>query len=137
MKPLAVLVLLSISLSSFSQGKATIFFIRNTGPSASKFKVFIDNDAVCKLPQRRYSIHEVSPGTHTFMAQLSGTNAKEGAKQEAVTIECEAGKTYYLNLVLRKKYKWNYLNVFCEEITENSWRKLYADLPVQENCRIE
>jgi hypothetical protein len=136
-KTLATFFFLSISFLSYAQGKATIFFIRNTGASPSKFNVFIDNSVVCKLPQRRYSMHEVTPGRHTFMAQFAGTTAKEGAKNEAVTVECEAGKTYYLNLVIREKFKWKYKDVFCEEITANTWKKLYAELPIQDNCRVE
>lgn len=136
MKPL-VIVFLSISLSSYAQDKATIFFIRHTGSSPSKFKVFIDNNVVCKLKQRHYSVHEVPPGKHTFMAQFAGTSPKEGAKHEAVSIDCEAGKTYYLNLVLREKYRWQYKNLFCEEVTENTWKKLYAAIPKQDDCKIE
>ena len=126
------------TLSVYSQSSnAKIFFIRNTGPSLSKFKVFIDNNVVCKLPQRRYSIHEVSPGKHSFTVQQSGMKARKRARKKAVTVDCEAGKTYYVNLVLREQYRRRSQHLYCEEITENSWGKLYADLPVQENCRVK
>lgn len=69
------------------------------------------------------------------MAQFAGTTAKAETKQEAISIECEPGKTYYVNLVIQEKVLGK--NLFCEEVTENTWNKLYSGLRAQKNCRVK
>jgi hypothetical protein len=61
------------------------------------YSAFIDETRVCKLNQRRYSVHKVSPGEHAFMVQ--GRGKKLRRSEDAHLIEIEAGKTYYILVI--------------------------------------
>lgn len=136
MKNVLILVSLAISFSLHSQTTSRIIFIRNTDPvSLVKLNVFIDDTLVCRLASPRQSVHEVSPGKHSFMAQYTGKKAKEGAKREAITIDCEAGRTYYLSLIIQEKFALK--NLYCEEVTEASWKKFYSRIKLEENCNVD
>ena len=126
-----ILALFCFSNSSFSQeslkpthpsGNAPastnkngkVYFIRHTGHegSAVTFKPVIDKEVVCKLGNKKYSIHEVSAGEHNFSVQFSGKQA------EPLTINIEEGKTYYVYMVLQAGVMKTAL--YCIEITERS-----------------
>lgn len=97
---------------------AKVYFIRSTGfnGSAVPFTTFIDDQLVCKLNNKRFSIHEVKPGQHSFSVQFAGKTSKE--KAERITINVEAGKTYYVQLVFQAGAFKN--NLYCQEVTQNS-----------------
>ena len=71
-----------------------VYYMRSTGfsGSAQGFTVFIDDNIVCKLNNKRYSIHEVAPGIRRFSVQFAGKSSKE--KAERIEINIEAGKVY-------------------------------------------
>ena len=92
--------------------KANIYFIRSTGYNGSltAFTAFIDKQLVCKLNNKKYSIHQVEPGEHSFTVQFAGTEAKE--KAEPITINVEAGKTYYIQMLFQPGFWAN--NLYCQ-----------------------
>ena len=57
-----------------STQNAKVYFMRSTGftGSAQGFTVFIDDVVVCKLNNKRFSIHDVAPGKHIFSVQFAG-----------------------------------------------------------------
>jgi uncharacterized alpha/beta hydrolase family protein len=118
--------------SSGDKDKATIYFIRSTGfaGSASAFTAFIDKELVCKLNNKKYSIHEVDPGKHTFTVQFSGKKAKK--KAEPILIDLEAGKTYYIQMVFQTGAFKN--NLYCQEVTENSANTVLVDCEEDTKC---
>lgn len=97
---------------------ATVYFMRSTGfqGSAQGFTTFIDDQVVCKLNNKRYSIHQVTPGTHRFSVQFAGKNSKE--KAERIEIEIEPGKIYYIQLIFQTGILKN--NLYCQEVTKSS-----------------
>lgn len=102
-----------------------VYFLRgkNYAGSATAFSALIDGNRVCKLNNRRYSVHEVTPGEHEFKAQFGGKKGKK--KAEVTTITIEAGKTYYLQMVMHMNF-W-YGNVYPQEITRNGALRLLVD----------
>ena len=102
-----------------------VYFLRGKGHagSATAFSALIDDDRVCKLNNRRYSAHQVSPGKHEFKAQFGGKKGKK--KAEIAEIEIEAGKTYYLQMVMQASFWVN--DVSAQEITRNSALRLYKE----------
>jgi len=102
-----------------------VYFLRGKGHagSATAFSALIDGNRVCKLNNRRYSAHEVSPGTHEFMAQFGGKKGKK--KAEVATIEIEAGGTYYIQMIMQTSFFVNDLTA--QEITRNSAVRLLED----------
>ncbi len=110
-----------------------IYFIRSTGFKGSimPFTTFIDGNLVCKLNNKRYSVHEAPPGEHKITVQFAGKMAKQ--KAEPVTVNLEAGKTYYIQLV----YQTGMLvdNLYCQEVTENSARAILPGLAEDTECR--
>lgn len=101
--------------------------------SATAFSAIIDEDRVCKLNNRRYSVHEVGPGMHKFKAQFAGKKGKK--KAEIAEIEIEAGETYYIQMVMQASFWVN--DVSPVEITRNSALRLLREdeIKLDPNCR--
>lgn len=112
--------------------KGQVYFIRSTGfaGSATAFTAFIDEALVCKLNNKKYSIHEVMPGKHTFTVQFAGKNAK--AKAEPISINIEAGKTYYIQMVFQSGFVKN--NLYCQEVTESSAKTILIECEEDTKC---
>ncbi|GAA4291268.1 DUF2846 domain-containing protein [Aestuariibaculum suncheonense] len=120
---LALVMLLGFALTSKAQDLSEdqtgkIYFLRSTGfaGSASAFKTFIDGEFVCKLNNKKYSVHEVPVGSHQCSVQFGGKKSKEKAEKFEVVVE--PGKTVYVQLVFETGVLVN--NVYCEEVTENT-----------------
>jgi hypothetical protein len=127
------IITLAISVPASSQDKTgKVYFIRSTGfqGSAVAFTAFIDKQLACKLNNKKFSIHQVSPGEHTFTVQFAGKKAKE--KAEPITINIEEGKTYYVQMVFQPGLLKN--NLYCQEVTENSAKTVLANCVEDSNC---
>jgi len=95
--PVLLVILISSTLSAQGQN-GKVYFIRSEGfqaPAAS-FTLFIDHKNVGKLGNKKYSIHNVKPGEHTFSTQFGSTKSNE--KAERIEKEIEAGKNYYIKV---------------------------------------
>lgn len=110
----------------------TVYFMRSTGfaGSATAFTAFINDSIVCKLNNKRYSIHTIMPGKHKFTVQFAGKKSKE--KAEAVYIETEAGKAYYIQMIFQPGAFVN--NLYCQEVTENSAKTLLPAMKQDVKC---
>ena len=102
-----------------------VYFLRGKGHagSATAFSAIIDGNRVCKLNNRSYSVHNVDPGEHEFKAQFGGKKGKK--KAEIVVIEIEAGKTYYIHMIMQASFWIN--DVSAQEITRNSALRLFEE----------
>ena len=111
-----------------------VYFLRGKGHagSATAFSALIDDARVCKLNNRRYSVHKVEPGEHEFKAQFGGKKGKK--KAEVAIIEIEAGQTYYLQMIMQASFWVN--DVTAQEITRNSALRLLRDdkIKLDPNC---
>ena len=137
MKTIKLILLLIIgitfSISGHSQDKyARVYFIRSTGfqGSATAFTTFIDEQLVCKLNNKKFSIHQVEPGEHSFAVQFAGKQSK--AKAEKIMINVEAGKTYYIQMVFQTGIIKN--NLYCQEVTENSAKTVLVNCVEDTKC---
>ena len=132
-KGLTLLIsVLLISTASFGQEKAKLYFIRSTGfnGSLTAFTAFVDDTLKCKLNNKKYSIHEISAGEHTISVQFAGKQSKQ--KAEKITIQMEAGKTYYVQMIFQPGFFVN--NLYCQEVTENSAKEILKDLVQDTSC---
>jgi len=139
-KFLSLLIFISASISmngqndtvnsSMQMGK--VYFLRSTGfsGSAQGFTVFIDDIEVCKLNNKKFSIHDVPAGNHRFSVQFAGKKSKE--KAERIEINVEAGKTYYIQLIFQTGFVKN--NLYCQEVTENSAKTMMDKLSEDVKC---
>ena len=111
-----------------------VYFLRGKGHagSATAFSALIDGVRVCKLNNRRYSVHEVTPGIHQFKAQFGGKKGKN--KAEIIEIKIDAGETYYIQMVMQASFWVN--DVSPVEITRNSAIRLYEEdkIKLDPNC---
>jgi hypothetical protein len=98
--------------------------------SGAGFTAFIEGELAYKLNNKRYSIHEVQPGEHRFTVQFAGKQAKE--KAEPITINVEAGKTYYIQMIFQSGFFVN--NLYCQEVTEASAKTILSSLKEDINC---
>ncbi|GGK19704.1 hypothetical protein GCM10007962_12220 [Yeosuana aromativorans] len=119
-----------VDASASETGK--ICFIRSTGfqGSASAFKTFIDEQFVCKLNNKRFSYHEVTPGIHRCSVQFGGKKSKD--KAEKFEVDVKPGKTTYVQLVFETGILIN--NVYCEEVTENTAVQKMSQLKEDDKC---
>lgn len=119
---IALLLFLWATTAIKAQEKVTetgkIYFLRSTGfaGSAAAFKTFIDGEFVCKLNNKKYSIHEVPIGKHECSVQFGGKKSKDKAEKFEVLVE--AGKITYVQLVFEMGAFIN--NIYCEEVTANT-----------------
>ena len=125
-------ITLLCSTQTFAQQNAKLYFIRTTGfnGSAVPFTAFVDDTLKCRLNNKRYSIHEISPGIHTISIQFAGKKSK--SKAEKITIEMEAGKTYYVQMIFQAGLFVN--NLYCQEVTENSAKTILINLKEDNDC---
>ncbi|MEP7319629.1 MAG: DUF2846 domain-containing protein [Panacibacter sp.] len=112
-----------------------VYFMRSTGfvGAAAGFNVFVDSSFVCRLNEKRYSVHYVPAGTHTFSAQFAGKKSKKVA--EKVPIEIEKGHTYYIQLVFQNGAFVN--NIYCQEVTKNSANLIMPSLKEDRNYSVK
>lgn len=139
MRKIIFTILISLVVTSFvsAQDKENsqtgkIYFLRSTGfqGSATAFKTFIDGEFVCKLNNKKYSIHEVPVGKHECSVQFGGKKSKE--KAEKFEVNVEAGKITYVQLVFETGMFIN--NIYCEEVTENTAKKKMEILVEDTKC---
>jgi len=111
---------------------AQVYFIRSTGfaGSMSAFTAFIDGDLVCKLNNKKYSIHDITPGEHVFSVQFAGKKSKKRA--EPIIINIEAGETYYIQMVFQTGAFKN--NLYCQEVTGNSAKTVLIECVKDTKC---
>ncbi|MBC5862987.1 DUF2846 domain-containing protein [Flavobacterium turcicum] len=135
---LTLLVSLFFAVGAAAQETSTsetgkIYFLRSTGfqGSAVAFKTFIDGEFVCKLNNKKYSIHEVPVGKHECSVQFGGKVSKE--KAEKFVIDVQPGKTVYVQIVFESGILIN--NVYCEEVTENTATSKMQNMKEDTECK--
>src|SRR4051812_639613 len=121
MRIICTSILFVMALLTYSQtdtSKSNIYIFRATGftGSARQFKIFLDGSLTCKINNDKYLILEISSGKHSFAIQMDGQSLKEST--DKVEILTEAGKSYYLSVVLVTGGIWS--SPHFDELTENS-----------------
>ncbi len=108
-----------------------IYFIRSTGYNwGGAYKAFIDQKMVCNVQNKRYSVHEVQPGEHKVAVQFAGKQYK--GNDEPITINVEAGKTYYVEMAIKRKLMSS--DLYCQEVTEGTAKTLMKECKEDETC---
>ena len=128
-KILSIFLVLLISNSLSAQENGKVYFIRSEGfqAPAAAFNLFVDQKIVGRLNNKRYSIHEVKPGKHTFSTQFAGKNPRQ--KAEKIEVEIEAGKTYYIQVKFQHGLFKNKLHF--KEVKEDEAKALLPGLKKQ------
>lgn len=125
--------MLIISFSAFSQDKTgQVYLIRATGytGAAVNYRLYIDNNLVCKLKNKSFSIQDLSVGEHTVSVASGGiSNGKQSAPLKITVAE---GKVNYISIVSTQSGYVNKLT--CQEITKNSADPLLAKSTQNKNC---
>ena len=133
MKKTLTLAFALVALASAAQQKATVIFMRDTGYNwGGTFRVFIDENLVCKIHNKKYSIHELEVGEHSFIAQINDDDVTDKSKEQQLKIKLEPGKTYYLALVLKTRF---FADLFLQEVTELTWKQRKDKMQLEANCK--
>ncbi|NHA02378.1 DUF2846 domain-containing protein [Mucilaginibacter sp. HC2] len=125
--------MLAISFNAFSQTKTgQVYLIRSTGytGSAVNYRLYIDDQLVCKLKNKSYSVHDIGVGQHTVSVVSGGIS--NGKKSAPLTITVIEGKVNYVSVVSTQSGYVNKLT--CQEITQNSAEPLLAKATQNQNC---
>ena len=128
-----VAFLLAASFTAFSQeNTGQVYLIRSTGytGSAVNYSFYVDGLLLCKLKNKSYSIHDLSPGNHTISVVSGGLS--NGKKSPPLKITVVSGKVNYVSVVSTQS---GYANkITCQEITQNSAEPLLAKAKEKKNC---
>ena len=137
-KILSVFFVILVSNSLYAQNtngsqdqNGKVYFLRSDvfPPLAGAYIVFIDGTIVSRLNNKRFSIHNVTPGAHVVSSQILGN--KPGKKVDKDKKQIEAGKTYYIQVFYKHGLFSNELKT--KEIDENSAKKLLPSLKQVKN----
>lgn len=133
---LLIFLLLSGVSKGFSQDStktAKVYFIRHTGYSGAliPFHCFVDTQLVCNLKNKRFSIHNIKPGTHSLEITTSGQTLK--STKAALVLKVEENKTYYIKMLNPPTY--NFTNrVKIIEVSESMAKPLLSECEQETNC---
>jgi hypothetical protein len=124
--------LVALVSASIAQDKSTVIFFRDTGYNwGGAFRIFADDKLICQINNKRFSSHQFDVGEHFFAAQAAVNTISDKSREQAIKINLQAGKTYYVAVVIKQGLL---RDIFCEEITESSWQKRKAKLKEETNC---
>lgn len=140
MKKIVFAFLISLIVASFTTAQekekietGKIYFLRSTGfsGSGSAFKMFIDGKFVCKLNNKKYSIHEVVAGKHNCF--VKGGKKKSGENAEKFEVQVEAGKITYVQLIYELGFFKSY-RLYCEKVAEDLAKKKIEQMSEDTKC---
>jgi hypothetical protein len=124
---------LAVSTSAFSQTKTgQVYLIRSTGytGSAVNYSFYVDDQLICKLKNKSFSIHDLSTGEHTVSVVSGGLS--NGKKSAPLKITVAEGKVNYVSVVSTQS---GYVNkITCQEITPNSAEPVLAKAKQKTDC---
>lgn len=129
----AFLLLFVISFNAQSQTKTgSLYLIRLTGSTGAvvNYHFYVDGELICKLKNKSFSVHELSPGEHTVSISSGGLST--GKKTEPLKITVVEGKANYINVVGTQSGYVNKLS--CQEITQSSAEPLLAKAKQKTDC---
>jgi hypothetical protein len=131
-KILSIFLVFLVSNSLSAQDKnGKVYFMRSEGfqAPAAPFNLFIDQKIVGKLRNKRFSIHDVKPGNHTFSTQFAGKNPND--KAEKMEVQIEAGRIYYIQVNFQHGIFKNKLHF--KEVKEDDAKKVLPGLKELKN----
>ena len=133
-KLFSIAVLLTVSLGAFAQTKTgQVYLIRYTGyaGSAVNYSFYLDDKLVCKLKNKKFSIHDVPAGEHTISVVSGGLS--NGKKSTPLKITVVEGKTNFINVVSTEAgYA---VKLTTQEITKASADPLLAKSTQKTDCQ--
>ena len=126
-------LLLTLSFGAFSQTKTgQVYLIRVTGytGSAVNYSFYVDDQLICKLKNKSFSIHDLPVGEHTVSVVSGGiSNGKKSTPLKVMVVE---GKANYVSVVSTQA---GYVNkITCQEITQNSADPILAKSKQKTDC---
>lgn len=131
----SAVVLTCISLHAHAQAdtSAKIYFIRSTGYNglAVNFHCFIDSQLVCNIKNKKYSIHQVPAGKHSFIVRVH--DKKRTSDKEAITIDVQPNQTYYIKLLPQNGYVLSD-NIKLSQLTETAAKTVLTNFNEQKDC---
>ncbi|MEX1132388.1 MAG: DUF2846 domain-containing protein [Flavobacteriales bacterium] len=134
---IAILLLMAVVLPGTVQAQigadamGTVYVLRRTGYTgfADGYSIFMDGNRICVLNNKKYSVHQVPAGEHSFSVRFNGSDPKEDG--ERLTINIESGRDYYLTVTQRNGLK---SKVELQELGGSSGKKAMEDVTRDDNC---
>ena len=110
---------------------ARVYILRATGFGGTlvNFRAWINDSVICRLANNHYSIHDIKPGTYTFYATSFD---KYKMKENGFEMQVEAGKTYYLRMVMKKRIFDSFL--YIQDITAHSATPVILKCKQEKDC---
>jgi hypothetical protein len=124
---------LMLSSNGFAQTKTgQVYLIRYTGYTglAVNYSFYVDEQLICKMKNKSYSIHDLPVGDHTVSVVSGGIS--NGKKSTPLNITVAEGKVNYLSVVSTQAGYVNKITV--QEITQNSADPILAKSKQKKDC---
>ncbi len=121
------------NLALFSGGDSSYIYIYRGGSAAgafTNFAIYVDDQKLCKLSNKRYFKIAVKPGKHVISAHRGGVGI--GKKETEVEVDAEAGKSNYISCSMKSSITRVRLEM--EEVVEKTGIKDISDMKV-DNCQ--
>ena len=114
------------------QEQGTVYLIRSSGFSGALdgYSIFMDGQRICVLNNKKYSVHQVPAGEHSFNVRFDGKTEK--ANKEPLVMQIEAGREYYINVLQREGIV---SKVTLQELAGSSGKRALEDVSRDDSCR--
>lgn len=135
-KLISFLLIVMLPVTSFAQQSTKtgqIYLIRSTGyeGSAVNYSFYIDDQLVCKLKNKHYSIIDIPAGDHNISVSSGGLST--GKKSTPTLVTVIEGKTNFIEVVSTQKGEYSN-KITATEITENSAKPILSTITQKTNC---
>ncbi len=120
-------------ITPFSNGDSSYIYIYRGGSfsgSLTNFAIYVDDQKLCKLSNKRYFKIAVKPGKHIISAHRGGVGI--GKKETEVEVDTENGKSNYISCSMKSSITRVRLEM--EEVIEKTGIKDISDMKV-DNCQ--
>ncbi|HEY5408237.1 MAG TPA: DUF2846 domain-containing protein [Ginsengibacter sp.] len=118
---------------SSPNGDSSFIYIYRGGSfsgSLTNFAIYVDDQKLCKLSNKRYFKVAVKPGKHVISAHRGGVGI--GKKETEVEVDAENGKSNYISCSMKSSITRVRLEM--EEVVEKTGIKDISDMKV-DNCQ--
>ncbi len=135
------LLLLVLLFGSLPQGlsaqdgaddQGTVYVIRRAGYAGALegYSIFMDGERICVLNNKKYSVHQVSVGKHSFNVRFNGKRDK--GNKDLLVIDIEADRDHYITIEQHNGFK---SKVRLQELAASSGKRALEDVTRDDSCR--
>ena len=112
--------------------QGTVYVVRRTGITGALngYSIFMDGEFICKLNNKKYSVHQVPAGSHSFNVRFDGKNDRKD--KEHLVVEIEAGREHFITI---EQHAGLTNKVSLQELAISPGKRALEDVTRDDSCR--